>query len=429
MRKLLISTVVCSVAMAGVSLAQEKDDTARWYVSPGVGMIFPAGNQPIDRGLNLSIRPGYDLSEHWSVEGEFSWAPNMADNSRWKHRNLAVWGVGLDALYHFRRYERFDPFLSAGWAVYMADKSVFSDGRYSCLTGPRVGIGAMYHLTDNLSLRADARALMSVAQRNRMQYTVDAGVMYHFGGSGSGGGWGGLFGGKVTEQDLADDANRDSDGDGLTDAEELKLGTDPFKADTDGDGLTDYEEVMIYKTDPLNPDTDFDGLSDGDEVKIYKTDPLKRDTDGGGVDDGHEVLVDKTDPLDPTDDLMLFEVNIQFDYDTTVIKPEYFAELDQIAKVLNAKPNATALVEGHADRRYRSSEKYNKNLSERRAEAVAAYLSGKGVAGGRMKSVGYGYSRPKTQPDLVNGNPENRRVEVYIRGAGTNADKERLLNP
>jgi len=59
----------------------------------------------------------------------------------------------------------------------------------------------------------------------------------------------------------------DSDGDGLTDAEEAQLGTNPLKADTDGDGLTDREEVKIYLTDPKNPDTDGDGYLDGAEVK------------------------------------------------------------------------------------------------------------------------------------------------------------------
>ncbi len=59
----------------------------------------------------------------------------------------------------------------------------------------------------------------------------------------------------------------DSDGDGLSDAEELKLGTNPFSKDTDGDGLSDYDEVMIYHTDPKNPDTDGDGYTDGQEVK------------------------------------------------------------------------------------------------------------------------------------------------------------------
>ena len=66
----------------------------------------------------------------------------------------------------------------------------------------------------------------------------------------------------------------DSDSDGLTDDEEKKLGTDPFRADTDNDGLTDWAEIKIYRTDPLNPDTDGDGYKDGNEV-IKGYDPLK----------------------------------------------------------------------------------------------------------------------------------------------------------
>jgi len=419
------NVILSTVAAVGILClqvkAEERVDAPRWYVNPGVGMILPEGNQAIDEGLNLNLRLGYDLSDHWSVETEASFAPNMTNNGRWTQKKQRIYGVGLDALYHFDRYIRFDPFLSAGWAVYMADRNVFEEGSRSTLTGPRVGIGAMYHLTDNLSLRADGRALMSVDTCHEMQYTLDAGVVYRFGGSG-----GSSFGeGSSSVTNLP----KDSDGDGLTDDEEAKLGTDPFKADTDGDGLTDFEEVRTYKTDPLNPDTDFDGLSDGDEVKKYKTNPLDRDTDKGGVADGHEVIEDKTNPLDPSDDLMLFEVYIQFDYDTTVIKPQYFSEIDQVVRVLQRNTKATAVIEGHADRRTRSSEKYNQDLSERRAQAVQSYMVGKGVAVQRLSAVGYGYSRPKVQPDLVNGNPENRRVEIYIRGAGTNADKVKYVNP
>ena len=59
----------------------------------------------------------------------------------------------------------------------------------------------------------------------------------------------------------------DQDQDGLSDEEEMALGTDPNNIDTDTDGLFDREEVMVYKTDPLNPDTDGDGHQDGVEVK------------------------------------------------------------------------------------------------------------------------------------------------------------------
>jgi outer membrane protein OmpA-like peptidoglycan-associated protein len=95
--------------------------------------------------------------------------------------------------------------------------------------------------------------------------------------------------------------NIDYDEDGLTNAEEKALGTNPRNPDTDGDGLLDGEEVKRYKTNPLEFDTDKDGLSDGEEVKKYGTDPLKFDTDGDGLSDGDEIAR-KTDPLNPDTD-------------------------------------------------------------------------------------------------------------------------------
>ncbi len=63
------------------------------------------------------------------------------------------------------------------------------------------------------------------------------------------------------------DSNIDSDGDGLTDKQEMVIGTDPFNPDSDEDGLFDNEEIVLYETDPLNDDTDGDTHKDGDEVK------------------------------------------------------------------------------------------------------------------------------------------------------------------
>ncbi|HAT1472994.1 TPA: hypothetical protein I8W49_000684 [Corynebacterium striatum] len=63
----------------------------------------------------------------------------------------------------------------------------------------------------------------------------------------------------------------------------------PNDLDTDGDGLTDDQEVNVHKTDPTNPDTDGDGLTDGQEVNVHKTDPIEPDTDGDNIKDGDEV--------------------------------------------------------------------------------------------------------------------------------------------
>jgi hypothetical protein len=93
---------------------------------------------------------------------------------------------------------------------------------------------------------------------------------------------------------------QDTDGDGLTDAEEQQLGTDPLKADTDGDGYTDKQELDAGY-DPLTVggmlDSDRDGLADPYE-KCWGTDPHNPDTDGDGYLDGQEV-VNGHNPLIP----------------------------------------------------------------------------------------------------------------------------------
>ena len=81
------------------------------------------------------------------------------------------------------------------------------------------------------------------------------------------------------------EAEGDDDGDGLSNNQEISLGTLPDNPDTDGDGLSDGEEVNRYGTDPKNIDTDGDNLLDGAEV-AGGTSPINLDTDGDGSPDG-----------------------------------------------------------------------------------------------------------------------------------------------
>lgn len=89
----------------------------------------------------------------------------------------------------------------------------------------------------------------------------------------------------------------DLDGDGLSDETEKKIGTDPNKKDTDGDGLSDSSEITLgtnplVKDNPLVPDptldSDSDGLTDVNEEK-YGANKYHNDTDGDGYWDGEEV--------------------------------------------------------------------------------------------------------------------------------------------
>ena len=406
--------VICAIVLLGIQTeslqAQDSGIENKWYTSFGAGMISFEGDEEVEDGYLFSARCGYDWQETWALEGVFTLAPSLDVNyansygEQVKRADFdSTWGAGLaiDGLYHFTRWRRVDPYLALGGGFIWYDDEI-NDETMDIAT--RIGGGVMFHKNNQWAGRIDIRTFFA-GNDTEANAIIDAGIVY-------------TIGAYVEEENTALGGPADDDRDGLSNEKERELGTDPFNPDTDGDELKDGPEVNKHSTDPLNPDTDWDGLKDGPEVNKHGTDPLDRDTDDGGVADGHEVTDDNTNPLDGADDLMLVELNIQFDYDKATVKPAYFADLNVIGKVLTRNADATAVVEGHADQKAKSSEAYNMKLSKRRAQSVVNYLaSAAGIDSARMKAVGYGFSRPRVKPDLVNGTPENRRVEVYIRGA------------
>jgi outer membrane protein OmpA-like peptidoglycan-associated protein len=192
---------------------------------------------------------------------------------------------------------------------------------------------------------------------------------------------------------------------------EGKTGIQPAATHMDEGMITTAEIGMLYR---------FGGSEEKPiEAKPYN-DKLQQDFGG--------VIKDATP--EGAQDVMILEVYINFDYDQTVIKPEYTAALNEIARVIKKatakNPNVTVSVEGHADRRTKSVASYNQKLSERRAEVVKSYLVSTGCEGQKMTTVGYGFNRPKVPHDLVNGTPENRRVDVFIHGVGDEASRNEL---
>lgn len=88
---------------------------------------------------------------------------------------------------------------------------------------------------------------------------------------------------------VASASKTDVDTDGLGQETETKFGTDPQEKDTDGDGISDTDEIVLFKTNPLAVDSDGDGLTDYRETFLYKSSPTKFDTDGDGYNDGLEI--------------------------------------------------------------------------------------------------------------------------------------------
>ncbi len=107
-----------------------------------------------------------------------------------------------------------------------------------------------------------------------------------------------------------------------------------------------------------------------------------------------------------------FSSNVLFAFDRSNLSDDAKVSLDKLVKVLNTYPETNIEVQGHTDSK--GSESYNQALSERRAGAVSAYLSGKNISAGRLTIKGFGETAPKYDNTTADGRTQNRRVEFLI---------------
>ena len=104
---------------------------------------------------------------------------------------------------------------------------------------------------------------------------------------------------------------------------------------------------------------------------------------------------------------------MKFDFDKSVVKPNSYGDIKNLADFMKQYPSTTTTVEGHTDNV--GPDAYNQKLSERRASAVKQVLTNQyGVESSRVQSVGYGESRPVADNKTEAGRAVNRRVEAQV---------------
>ncbi|APE32327.1 flagellar motor protein MotB [Halomonas aestuarii] len=171
----------------------------------------------------------------------------------------------------------------------------------------------------------------------------------------------------------------------------------PAPRDTDGDGVNDADDQCPGT--PAGVAVDAVGCpldSDGDGVPDYQD-------QCPGTPAGAEV-----NALGCEEDLVLRDVNFEFDSATLTMGAENI--LDGVAEKLLANKNVRVRIEGHTDAV--GSDAYNQQLSQERADSVAAYLASQGVSADRMRTIGYGESQPMASNETDAGRAQNRRVEL-----------------
>jgi outer membrane protein OmpA-like peptidoglycan-associated protein len=189
---------------------------------------------------------------------------------------------------------------------------------------------------------------------------------------------------------------RDQDQDGLSD-ELDRCPTDPEDADRyeDEDGCPDL-------------DNDDDGISDIDDECPKDPEIVNGFEDGDGCPDDPYAKVDMA-----KGEIIIAE-NVYFETGTATLKPASARVLDSVARLLTVYTSIEAIeVQGHTDNRGEPDK--NLVLSQQRADAVVAYLMGKGIDAARLIARGYGDTQPLV-PDAINDSEhaKNRRVQFLI---------------
>lgn len=183
----------------------------------------------------------------------------------------------------------------------------------------------------------------------------------------------------------------DGDDDGLCDAEELILRTNPNFADTDGDGLDDDDEVLVYGSSPINVDSDADSTGnsaffDGSELTRFGTSPTLADTDGDGRTDFEEINQNSTNAL--VADLPQPRLELVGTVDVTV-------NLQLTSGAMTTTALTTSLSRGTETATNRTNGTVSSTTSEESIEASASVSAGFPDGVGVEASVTYGQSETR----------------------------------
>ena len=200
----------------------------------------------------------------------------------------------------------------------------------------------------------------------------------------------------------------DLDGDGIIDEKDdcpTVPGIPKFNGcpDTDGDGLKDSEDdcpeipgIIEFKG---CPDTDGDGLKDSEDDCPKTPGPISNK--------GCPVIEEAVEEI-----LKVAFDNLEFASSKAIILSASKPSLDELSKVMLENESFNLLISGHTDNVGKAQT--NLNLSKKRAQAVEAYLTAKGLDKARMTVKYFGETSPIADNKTAEGRQKNRRVEMKI---------------
>lgn len=206
----------------------------------------------------------------------------------------------------------------------------------------------------------------------------------------------------------------DSDGDGIADIYDLcpntpdsiEVDAHGCPVDSDGDGVADYLDKCPDTPDEAQVDTSGCPVdTDGDGIPDYldKCPTVK----GSDKNNGCPVISAKNKAV-----LKKAVHGIQFETNNAVIKSSSYPILNKVVAMMKKNPSYKLHISGHTDNVGKPAQ--NLKLSKERAAAVVKYLTKKGIKSSRLRSDGFGGTKPVASNKTEKGKALNRRVDFEV---------------
>lgn len=316
-------------------------------LSPFIGYNFFESQQNLKDRPVYGGRLGYNFTKNLGIEGVGEFTRSKVDDNSAAYTEegqftspigrVKITRYHLDLLYNFMPEKKLNPFIAGGYGFAHYNPEINSRD----MAIFNLGVGAKYWLADDVALRVDLRDHLIYDERlHDLQATV--GIVF-------------AFGGKTTPAPVT--------------VARYEPKPEPKPTPPPPAPIVAKKKVVILASEPEV------------EKKVQKAiaPPVVAD----------KVLFEEAEPKII---ILAFE-DVNFDFDQSTLKPEAKMILKRNIQILKENPKAQIRVAGYTSAS--GTEEYNQKLSERRADAVEAYLIEEGIVdASRLSTIGYGEKAP-----------------------------------